>query len=84
MPNILLDHLAAMSPDARTSFAKKAGSSPMSLRLAAHGYKTGGQLSLSPEFAARIEAASGGALPRTQLSDTCKKCPFAGTTECGA
>ena len=82
MPNILIDYLAALTPEARAAFAEKAGSSPMSLRLAAHGYKTGGKLSLSPEFAARIEAASEGELPRTLLSDTCAKCLFAGGSEC--
>lgn len=84
MPNILLDYLASLTPAERAAFAKKAGSSAMSLRLASHGYKTGGRLALSPDFAARIEAASDGKLSRTLLSETCAKCPFAGKQECGS
>lgn len=77
MTNALLAYLTARTPEERCEFAAKAGSSAMSLRLAAHGYKTQGTLAITPEFAARIEAASDGALSRLELSTVCAACPHA-------
>lgn len=75
--NALIKHLNTMTPAERVTFAEKAGSSATSMRLAAHGYKTDGLMVISPEFAARIEAASEGALCRTELSAVCGACPLA-------
>lgn len=80
MSNPLLKHLNSMSPEQRGEFAERAGSSPMSLRLAAKGYKTEGRLTITAEFAARIEKASDGELCRTSLSKTCAACPMACAT----
>ena len=75
--NPLLQYLDRMTPDARDAFAFRAGSSYSALRLAANGYKTGGKLSISPEFAARIEKADlTGTLRREALSPTCAACPY--------
>ena len=77
--NALLQYLDHMTPDARDAFANRAGSSYSALRLAANGYKTGGKLQLSPEFAARIEKADlTGTLHRAALSPTCAACPYSG------
>lgn len=75
--NVLLEHLTNLTPAQRRDLAEKARTSAASLRLAAHGYKTKGLLNLSPDFAARVEEASDGALSRTQLSDLCASCPHA-------
>lgn len=77
MSNALLRFLKTLTLAQRKKFAARAGSSDMSLRLAAHGYKTKGKLVITPEFAARIEEASDGALCRTQLSQVCCACPHA-------
>lgn len=77
MDNPLSRYLKTLTPEQREQFADAAGSSPASLRLAAKGYKTEGCLSLTPEFAARLEKASGGALSRSELSPVCCDCPFA-------
>lgn len=77
--NALLQYLDHLTPDARESFANRAGSSYDTLRLAANGYKTDGRLQLSPEFAARIEKADlTGTLRREALSPTCAACPYSG------
>jgi len=76
MKNPLLTYLNSLSQDERKAFAMRAGSSVDALRLAAHGYKTQGKVAITAEFAVRIEKASGGAVRRQTLSDTCKKCPF--------
>jgi hypothetical protein len=76
MPNPLLKFLNSLTVEQRATFAEAAKSSPGSLRLAAHGYKTGGKLDLTPEFAGRLASASGGALRREQLSDTCAHCAY--------
>ena len=55
--NPLLQYLDHLTPDTRDAFALRACSSYAALRLAANGYKTGGKLSISPYFAARIEKA---------------------------
>lgn len=77
MSNPLLKFLNGLTVEQRAEFAEAAKSSPGSLRLAAHGYKTDGKLDLTPEFAGRLAAASDGALRREQLSETCAKCPYA-------
>lgn len=77
MTNPLIKYLNTKTPADRKVFAEAAGSSATSMRLAAHGYKTGGKLAITPEFAARIEAASDGALCRTELSGVCAACPLA-------
>jgi len=82
MKNPLLTYLNSLSPAERETFAKAAGSSVNSLRLAANGYKTNGKLAITAEFAARIEKASGGVVRRQDTSDTCKKCPY--SQSCGA
>ena len=77
MTHPLQKYLAERTPEERCAFAEKASSSPVSLRLAARGYKTGGTPKISAEFAARIEAASDGELPRDTVSATCAACPLA-------
>ncbi len=76
MDNALKHYLERLNPEERLAFAYRAGSSYAALRLAANGYKTKGKLQISPEFAARIEAADlTGTLKRGQLAPTCAVCP---------
>lgn len=66
----------------KTQLAGDAGSSEAALRQAAEGYRTNGQVSITAEFAARIEVAAKkqvNALPkirREDLCQTCKECPY--------
>lgn len=69
----LIDQL---NPTQLSGLAKRAKTTPESLRIAAGAYRTG-KLALSPEFAARVERASKGELHRAQLSPVCARCPHA-------
>ena len=75
--NPLLDYWQGLTPEGRNTFARRAGSSIGAIRLAAHGYKTDGELDITPEFAARLEMASDGVLSRDKLAPVCKACPLA-------
>ena len=78
MTNPLKAFLASKTPEEIVAFAEKAGTSPGTLRLAAHGYKTSKALNISPAFAARLEQAdTSGSLLREEMSDVCRACPYA-------
>lgn len=82
MTNPLKAFIAAMTPDELAAFADRAQSSPGTIRLAAQGYKTGRLLSVSPEFAARLEQAdTTGSLLREEMSPTCGACPYSGANK---
>lgn len=76
MSNPLIKYLDTLTAKEKADFAHRAGSTAMSVRLAANGYKTKGRLDLTPEFAGRLAAASNGALTRGDLSNTCASCSF--------
>lgn len=81
--NALQKWLAAATPEEKQALAKHAGSSYGALRQAAGSYKTGGKLSLTPEFADRIIAAADyihrrglPILHKGDLSPACRTCKF--------
>ena len=80
MSNPLKQYLDTLSPAQYAAFAVRAGTSTDTLRVTAGAYRTGG-LALSPEFAARLEKASRGALRRQDLAPVCAKCPHTKTTK---
>lgn len=69
-------YLDTLTPDGRRAFASRAGSSVESLRQAACAYRKAGVVDLHPEFSARIEKASHGAVPREVTSRVCARCPY--------
>lgn len=75
--NPLKKYLISLTKDAREAFAAKAKTSTETLRVTAHGRN--GKVEITPAFAARLEKASRGALPRTKLSPVCAACPHAKT-----
>lgn len=77
MTNPLKEYLDTLTAVQRVTLAIRAKTSPGALRLTAAAYRTKGKLSISPEFAARLEKASKGALTRTQLAPVCAACPLA-------
>lgn len=76
MSNALLSYFEALTHEEREAFAKRAETSIATIRLAANGYKTNGELIIGPEFAGRLEAASNGALQRDDLSPVCAACQY--------
>jgi hypothetical protein len=73
--NPLKKYLADLTPDAIAKLARKAKTTPASLRVLSGAYRTGGRANLSPALAGRLEVASDGALRREQLSPVCAGCP---------
>jgi hypothetical protein len=77
MSNPLLEHTSHLSADAKRDLATAIGTSPAGLHQIAHSYRTSGKLSLTPDLAARVEAATGGAVLREQCCVACGKCDLA-------
>ena len=77
MTNPLLDHPSRLSAGAKRALATAIGTTPAGLHQLAHGYRTKGHLSLTPDLAARIEAATGGAVLREQCCTACGRCDLA-------
>lgn len=77
MTNPLLDHTSRLTADQKRALATAAGTTPAGLHQIAHSYRTKGVLSLTPELAARIEAATGGAVLREQCCQACGRCDLA-------
>lgn len=77
MTNPLLEHTSRLTADQKRDLAARIGTSPAGLHQIAHAYRTSGALSLTPELAARIEAATGGAVLREQSCPACGKCDLA-------
>ena len=73
--NALKKYLNSLSSVKLARFARRAKTTPESLRVVSGAYRTGGRPDLSPAFAGRVADASEGALTRAQLSLTCAKCP---------
>lgn len=79
MINPLLHHLGTLTPAQREDFAAACGTTSETLRLAAHGYKTNGQVSVGADMARRIEHASGGTVRREEICAACSACDLAKT-----
>ena len=77
MTNPLLDHTSRLTADQKRALATAVGTTPAGLHQIAHGYRTKGHLSLTPDLAARIEAATGGAVLREQCCQACGRCDLA-------
>ncbi len=77
MTNPLLEYASALTADAKRDLAQAIGTSPAGLHQIAHAYRTSGKLSLTPDLAARVEAATGGAVLREQCCVACGKCDLA-------
>jgi hypothetical protein len=78
--NTLLHWLSERTPEERKRFRESAGITRDSLHQMAHGYRTGGELRISPEIARRMEIASraiGPQLRREDLSPACGACELA-------
>lgn len=80
--NKLLLWLSKATISQKMQLAEEADSSVASIRLAAKGYRTEGEVDLTAEFAARLEVAAakvGGDLPvlgREDLCKACASCPY--------
>jgi hypothetical protein len=77
MTNPLFEHTKNLTPDAKRSLALAIGTTPAGLHQLAHAYRTSGKLSLTPDLAARVEAATGGAVLREQCCVACGRCELA-------
>lgn len=80
--NALKKWLAAATPAQQRLLAKRAGTTFAVLRQTAGAYRTNGKLTLTPDFAKRLELASRGipvvpALNREELCPACGRCEFA-------
>lgn len=70
------------TPEQKKVLAELTGSTVAALHQAAHAYRSAGSLRITPDFAARIEKASGQieglpVLRREDLSPTCGACDYA-------
>ena len=77
MTNPLLTHTQHMTPDAKRELALAIGTTTAGLHQMAHAYRGKGKLSLTPDLAARVEAATGGAVLREQSCVACGRCELA-------
>lgn len=75
--NPLLEHTYTLTADGRKALAARIGTSPAGLHQMAHAYRTKGVLSLTADLAARVEAATGGAVKREDCCVACGKCDLA-------
>jgi DNA-binding transcriptional regulator YdaS (Cro superfamily) len=65
------------SPGEKKALATAAASSVAHLRQVAHGYRTLGIPTTSPELARKIELATGGAVLREDICPACRACELA-------
>lgn len=77
----LKEWLAKATTEQKNQLAEAALTSVPSLRLAAHGYRTNGEVDLTAEFAARIEKALEGidldiTVRREDMCKACASCPY--------
>lgn len=77
MTNPLLEHTSHLSAEGKRELAAAIGTTPAGLHQIAHAYRTAGKLSLTPDLAARIEAATSGAVLREQSCPACGRCDLA-------
>lgn len=77
MTNPLLDYTSPLTAGEKRHLADAVGTTPAGLHQIAHAYRTKGVLSLTPDLAARIEAATGGAVLREQCCVACGGCDLA-------
>lgn len=77
MTNPLLDYTSHLTADQKRELAAAVGTTPAGLHQIAHAYRTKGVLSLTPDLAARIEAATSGAVLREQSCAACGRCELA-------
>ena len=75
--NPLLEHTYTLPADGRKALAARIGTSPAGLHQLSHAYRTKGVLSLTADLAARVEAATDGAVLREQCCQACGKCDLA-------
>lgn len=75
--NPLLEHTYTLTADGRKALAARIGTSPAGLHQMAHSYRTKGRLSLTADLAARVEAATDGAVRREDCCIACGKCDLA-------
>lgn len=81
--NVLQKWMSVATPEEKRELAFRAITTVGALRQAAGGYKTGGKLALTPEFAARIIAAADylhrkglPILHKGDLCPACRECKF--------
>ncbi len=77
MSNPLLEYTSNLTTEGKRDLAAAIGTSPAGLHQLAHAYRTAGKLSLTPDLAARVEAATGGAVLREQCCTACGRCALA-------
>jgi hypothetical protein len=79
MTNKLKQWMRVASTEQKEQLALASGSSVPSIRLASNGYRTGGEVDLTAEFAQRIANGIalvnvGTKLPEVKQEDLCKAC----------
>jgi len=77
LTNPLLEHVSRLAAEGKRDLAAAIGTSPAGLHQIAHAYRTAGKLSLTPDLAARVEAATSGAVLREQCCVACGRCDLA-------
>ena len=75
--NPLLSHIDGLTTDQRRDLADRIGTTPAGLHQMAHAYRTGGELRLTAQLAARVEFGTQGAVAREQCCPDCANCDLA-------
>lgn len=84
MTNPLLEHCYTLTTQQKKALAARIGTSPAGLHQMAHAYRTAGKLSLTADLAARVEAATDGAVRREDCCVACGRCDLAKKARAGA
>lgn len=75
--NALSQYMSGLTADGRKALAARIGTSPAGLHQLHKAYRTAGKLSLTADLAARVEAATDGAVRREDCCVACGRCDLA-------